>query len=803
MESFEKLGLFYLGKIFNPDTQQVLPDYLLYDARDLVTHAVCVGMTGSGKTGLCIGLLEEAAIDRVPAIVIDPKGDLGNLLLNFPDLDPADFRKWVRPDEAERRGLSIDQFAAEQAGGWRKGLADWDQDPSRIARLRDTAEFAIYTPGSMSGLPVSLLRSFSPPSREALEDVDLLRERILTTTSGLLGLVGIDADPLRSREHILISNILEQAWSVGRTLDLAQLIQMIQSPPLTRIGVFELESFYPAPQRLELAMMLNNLLAAPGFGAWMEGDPLEVDRLLYTPTGKPRVCVFSIAHLSDPERMFFVTLLLNQVVGWMRAQPGTTSLRALLYMDEVFGFLPPVAAPPSKRAFLTLLKQARAFGLGIVLATQNPVDLDYKGLSNTGTWFIGRLQTDRDKERLLEGLTSGAGGAGSSLDASRLDDLLSRLGRRVFLLHNVHSPAPVLFQTRWTLSYLAGPLTRAQIKDLMAGYRNQEAPAMAEAAGLVPPPILGVPAVALPPLPPVLPAEETRVPSDVSQFYLETASGSGSYLPYFFAAARVQVLDNRWGVAQTADVAHAYPIPAEGVSSFLWDSAQPLPVGSLDRVSTLRPSGGVFPPLSRDAAQALRPANLERTYRDFLARVYTVDLLKSNLLKLVSQPGESERDFRIRLAQLGRERRDSQLDALRQRYASKFDVLSRQEAAAREALGRQQSQYENQKTQTWISAGAGVLGALFGSRLGTIGRATTVARGYGRVARERQDIERAQTRLQEVLQKKMLLEEQLRQEADRMAIAIDPQLEMLQQISLRPKKTDITIRAVGLLWIEG
>ncbi|RPJ84150.1 MAG: ATP-binding protein [Acidobacteria bacterium] len=579
---------------------------------------------------------------------------------------------------------------------------------------------------------------------------------------------------------------------------------MIQTPPMTRVGVFELDSFYPAGQRLELAMMLNNLLAAPGFGAWMDGDPLEIDRFLYTPAGKPRVSIFSIAHLSDPERMFFVTLLLNQVLGWMRAQPGTTSLRALLYMDEVFGFLPPVAAPPSKRAFLTLLKQARAFGLGVVLATQNPVDLDYKGLSNTGTWFIGRLQTERDKERLLEGLSSAAAGAGSSLDASRLDDLLSRLGKRVFVLHNVHSPAPVVFQTRWTLSYLAGPLTRTQIKDLMSGYQDQPAPAVAQAAAVVPPPIPGA-AAFVPPRPasPAMPVLESPLPADVQQFYLQTSSSSASYVPYFFAAARVQVLDNRLGVSHTSDVAHVYPISEEGASSFLWDSGQPLPVGSLERVSPTRPAAANFTPVPSGVARTLKAANLERTYRDFLARAHSIDLWKSNVFKLVSQPGESERDFRIRLAQMSRERRDSDLDALRQRYASRFEALNRQEATAREALGRQQAQYSNQKMQTAISVGAGLLGALFGSRMGTIGRATTAARGYGRVSQEKQDIERAQAKLQDVQQKKALLEEQLRQEADRMAAAIDPQMEMLQQLAIRPKKTDIAIRAVGVLWIEG
>ncbi|HXK60767.1 MAG TPA: ATP-binding protein [Acidobacteriota bacterium] len=800
MESFEKLGLFYLGKLFNPDTQQVTPEYLLYDARDLVTHAVCVGMTGSGKTGLCIGLLEEAAIDQIPAIVIDPKGDLGNLLLNFPNLDPADLIKWVKPDEAERHGLTVEQFAAKQAELWRQGLGDWGQTPERIARLGQSAEFAIYTPGSMSGVPVSLLKSFSPPSTQVLADPDLLRERILTTTSSLLGLVRIDADPLRSREHILISNILEQAWLTGRTLDLPQLIQLIQAPPLSRIGVFDLDSFYPASARVELAMLLNNLLASPGFEAWMEGEPLEVDRFLYTESGKPRVSIFSIAHLSDPERMFFVTLLLNQVLGWMRTQPGTTSLRALLYMDEVFGFLPPVASPPSKRVFLTLLKQARAFGLGLVLATQNPVDLDYKGLSNTGTWFIGRLQTERDKDRLLEGLTSATAGTGSSLDSSRISDLLSRLGKRVFLMHNVHARGPELFQTRWTLSYLAGPLTRDQIKELT---KSRDVPERQPGStpAIVPPlpqsalAVSSAPAVGVPSGPPFVP--------EVNQFFLPADSGTGIYTPFFFAAARISLLDNRYGVAYSEDVAHVYPIVQKAVSAFLWDDAQSLPPGSEERFSQVPPPGGSFASLPAGCAHNLKAANLGRTYRDFLARIYSVRLWRSQIFKVVSQPNESERDFRIRLAQLSRERRDFELDRLRQRYASQFETLSRQEESARLEIRRQEHQYGEQKLQTAISVGAGLLGALFSrSGLGTIGRATTAARGATRISRERQDIERANAKLQQVQQRRAALEERLRQEADRLAASFDPHMETLQEIQIRPKKADILVKAAGLLWIQ-
>ncbi|HQU72245.1 MAG TPA: DUF87 domain-containing protein, partial [Calditrichia bacterium] len=487
METFEKLGLFYLGKQVNPGDGELSEDYLLYESKDLTTHAVCVGMTGSGKTGLCVTLLEEAAIDGIPAIIIDPKGDLGNLLLTFPDLQPQDFQPWVNPDSARQKDMSVADFAKDQAELWRKGLAGWGQDGERIRRLRDSTTISIFTPGSSAGLPVSILSSFSAPDPATREDMDLFRERVQTTTSGLLSLLGIDADPLQSREHILVSNILEQTWYAGKNLDLGGLIQMIQAPPMTRIGVFDLESFYPGPERFKLAMALNNLLAAPGFQTWMEGASLDISELLYDDKGRPRTAIFSIAHLSDAERMFFVTLLLNQVLGWMRGQSGTTSLRALLYMDEVFGYLPPIGEPPSKRPLLTLLKQARAFGLGVVLATQNPVDLDYKGLSNTGTWFIGRLQTERDKDRLADGLS------GIGVDRQHLMELISNLKKRQFILQNVHEKAPALFQTRWAMSYLAGPLTRDHIKTLMEGRKNAAPSTSATAAPSVPAPGVAAP----------------------------------------------------------------------------------------------------------------------------------------------------------------------------------------------------------------------------------------------------------------------------------------------------------------------
>ncbi|MAC29478.1 MAG: ATP-binding protein, partial [Myxococcales bacterium] len=463
---YEKLGAFYLGRPWDPASEQPTGGPLLYDGRHLTTHAFCVGMTGSGKTGLCLSLLEEAALDGVPAICIDPKGDLGNLLLTFPELRPADFAPWIDPGEAARKGQSIEQRAGEVAALWKSGLGAWGQDGARIGRFRDAVDLAIYTPGSQAGLPLAVLGSLGAPPPGL--DAESLAEKVAAAVGGLLTLLGVEADPVQSREHVFLSNLFHHAWSRGQSLDLGGLVRAILEPPLQRVGVLDLETFFPAKDRQALALRLNGLLASPGFASWLEGEPLDVQRLLWTAEGKPRLSVLSIAHLSEAERQFFVTLLLEEVIAWMRAQPGTTSLRALLYMDEVFGFLPPVKEPPTKRLFLTMLKQARAYGVGTVLATQNPVDVDYKALSNCGTWLLGRLQTERDVDRVMDGLAGAAAAAGTTFDAGATRRTLAGLRSRVFLMNDVHEEAPVLFHTRWAMSYLRGPLTRQQIGQLMA-----------------------------------------------------------------------------------------------------------------------------------------------------------------------------------------------------------------------------------------------------------------------------------------------------------------------------------------------
>ncbi len=795
MKILEKLGEFYLGKKVDLSSGEPTGELMLYDSKDLVTHGVCVGMTGSGKTGLCIGLLEEAAIDQIPSIIIDPKGDMGNLLLAFPDLTGKDFAPWVNPDEAGQKGLSVSEFAEKQAELWRNGLEKWGQDGERIRRYRESVDFTIYTPGSNSGLPVSILDSFAAPSAAMLEDADLMRERIQATVSGVLQLLGIKADPLQSREHILMSNIIEENWRKGQDVSLGTLIEMIQAPPMNKIGIFDLESFYPSAERFKLAMTLNNLLAAPGFKSWLEGEPLDIDAMLYTPEGKPRVTIFSIAHLSDSERMFFVTLLLGQILSWMRNQSGTTTLRALLYMDEVFGFLPPIGEPPSKKPLLTLLKQARAFGLGVVLSTQNPVDLDYKGLSNTGTWFIGRLQTEQDQERLIDGLTTASG---EGLNKKELKSLISRLEKRQFLLHNVHEKAPVAFNTRWVLSYLRGPLTRDHIKKLMSPKKENLAQHFAKPGSSdsnsekVASSAKQVPIAVRPQLPPYIrqyfAPQKLALPRETQ---LE-------YHPYLIAGGTVQIINSRYKVADSRELAHLLAADESTSGKLSWQFSQPIqPINELLGGVPLDSAGylSVTPDLTRQKNYTL----LDKTYESFVYQSFRLKLFRSNLLKQVSLPGESERDFRIRLRQFAHERRDLEMERMKRKYASKFNTLERQINTAQRRLDKENADLQNQKMNTALSVGSTLLGMFFGrrSRAGI----TTAARSATRISKEKQDIQRVEEKLLYLQDKLKELEIELQEEIDKIVSQYDPELEIFEILELRPKKSDILQRYYGIIWV--
>ncbi|HYO81791.1 MAG TPA: hypothetical protein VES20_10340, partial [Bryobacteraceae bacterium] len=713
MHDFEKLGAFYLGRLReNGQT-------FLYDSRDLVTHAVCVGMTGSGKTGLCIDLLEEAAIDGIPALVIDPKGDISNLLLQFPDLRPEDFRPWVDEDEARREGITVEEFAAQHAAAWKDGLAAWGQSGERIRKLSGSAEFAVYTPGSDAGTGLSVLRSFDPPPAAAADDRESWRDRISGTATALLSLLGSDAEPSKSREHILISTILDKAWQDRRSLSVEALIHEIQKPAFTKIGVMDLESFYPAQERFELSMSLNNLLASPGFEAWMQGEPLDIGGLLYTAAGKPRIAILSIAHLNDSERMFLVTLVLNEVLAWMRAQPGTTSLRALVYMDEIFGYFPPVANPPSKRPLLTLLKQARAFGIGIVLATQNPVDLDYKGLANAGTWFIGRLQTDRDRQRLIDGLE------GAVPDRAALDSMLSGLGKRVFLMNNVHETKPVVFESRWALSYLRGPLTRAQLRLLK---KDRAAP-----AGAANIPVSRNPeASSRPVVPPSVPQSFLPLTGSAEDVIYEPAVLGCAQIRYVDTKARIDFVESAVFLTPVQD--DALPVEWEECTRLEFD------VNGLEH----DPAPGVsFATLPSAAANPKSYAAWSRDLAAWIGGHQQLTLLASPARKLYSAPGEPESAFRARLALAMREERDAALAKIQGKYATKIAALQDKARRAEQVVNREREQARAQQMNAALSVGADLLGAFFGRRK-MVTAAGSAMRGVGRAARGSGDASRAE-----------------------------------------------------------
>jgi hypothetical protein len=790
---YEKLGAFYLGREFDAAANALKDDLILYDSKDLTTHAVCVGMTGSGKTGLCLSLLEEAAIDGVPAICIDPKGDLGNLLLTFPNLAPADFEPWVDAGDAARKGMSVKDLAARTAETWKSGLAEWGQAPERIGRLRAAADVAIYTPGANTGLPLSVLRSFAPGGgSEGEQSPSGMRDRVASVIAGLLSLLGIEADPIGSREHILLANILEGAWRQGLSLDMTGLIQAVQKPAFDKLGAFDLETFFPAKDRLKLAMQLNNLIASPGFATWMQGEPLDAQRLLFTTEGKPRISIISIAHLNDAERMFIVTLVLNEVIAWMRNQSGTGSLRAILYMDEIFGFFPPTANPPSKQPMLTLLKQARAFGLGVVLATQNPVDLDYKGLANCGTWFIGRLQTERDKLRVIEGLKSALAG---NEDGADLESLMSSLTQRVFLMRNVHDDAPVLMKTRWALSYLRGPLTGPEIARVMAVRKNADAasptagPSTTAAAATM--------AAAAPP------ASRPAVGAGIPEYFLSSTRGAGPvlYKPMVAGFAKLHFVDSKLALDEWQTAGWLAPFDDGGGNASWEDSSADPQLRSRLAAAPAEAAEYGEPP-----APALRAASYEAWGKNLQSHLYETaraTLLWSDAFKAASKAGESEGDFRARLALVAREKRDAAVAELRKRWQTKLQQLQDQIRRAEERREREKSQLSQQRMQTAVSIGSSILGALLGRKAlsaTNVGRVGSAARSATRIGRESQDVARAEESI-EVLQQRL---EDTKREVDaevaRLETTLDATTIALRAVDVPARKADIAVGEIALVW---
>ena len=804
MTDYEKLGQFYLGKTHDLKSGTTSPDELvMYDSKDLTTHAVCVGMTGSGKTGLCLALLEEAAIDGIPAICIDPKGDLGNLMLTFPKLQAGDFEPWVDAQEAARNGMTTSEYAGKTAARWRDGLAEWGQSGERIQKFRDAAEVAIYTPASNAGRQITVLKSFDKPNAQVLGDSEAYRARILSAVSGLLALLQIDADPIASREHILLSTIFDSFWRNGQNIDMGTLIRSIQAPSFNKVGFLDLESFYPQGDRFKLAMTLNNLLASPSFAAWLEGEPLDIQKLLYTPEGKPRLAIVSISHLSDQERMFFVTILLNEMVSWMRNQTGTSSLRAILYMDEVFGYFPPTANPPSKQPMLTLLKQARAFGLGCVLATQNPVDLDYKGLSNCGTWFLGRLQTERDKMRVLEGLEGAANSAGSTFDRQAMEQTLAGLGSRVFLMNNVHEDAPTIFRSRWALSYLRGPVSRQQIEVLMAPLKQASPSVAATAAATA---AVAAQRFAAPQA--ELPTQPTRpvLPPGIPEYFLPVSMRVERvlYRPSLLSQSRVHFIDAKNDI-DNWDRVTLIRLAADSMPADPWIECDEWDESDLPQILTETefPDAN-YRDLPTELTQKKSYTSWATALKNHLYQDRKLSVFTCEELKKTSQPGESESDFRIRLRLDAREERDRLIEKLRRKYAAKFSTLEGKLRRAEQKIEKEKSQKSSKTLSTAVSFGTTILGALFGRKIGSatnISRAGTVIRSASAAASEAGDIRAAEEQYAALLQEREELNTTVEAEVQQISDQLDTDLMKFESMEISPRKTDTAVDRVALLWL--
>ncbi len=790
----EKLGQFYLGRTHDLASGQTsATDEILYDAKDLTTHALCVGMTGSGKTGLCLGLLEEAAIDGIPAICIDPKGDIGNLMLQFPNLSPEEFQPWIDPGEATRKGQSVPEYAKSVSDLWKKGLGEWGQGPERIKLLKENAEIEIFTPASGAGKPLTVLRSFNAPAAVVMNDDEALRERIMAAVSGLLALMQIEGDPISSREHILLSTILERAWKAGQDVDMGTLIRSIQAPDFDKVGFLDLESFFPAKERFKLAMSLNNLLASPSFAAWLEGEALDIQKLFYTPEGKPRIAIVSIAHLSEEERMFFVTILLNEVLAWMRSQPGTSSLRALLYMDEVFGYFPPTANPPSKQPMLTLLKQARAFGLGCVLATQNPVDLDYKGLSNMGTWFLGRLQTERDKMRVLEGLEGAASSAGSTFDRQKMEQTLAGLGSRVFLMNNVHEDQPVVFHTRWALSYLRGPISRQQIEQLMDPIKAQQQESSGRLSELTPE-RSDAPKSDRPILPPGI--TEVFWPA-------QRPDESITYCPALIAKAEMHFVSSKLDVDSWQDLTLLH-LCEDSVPTDPWTDIEDWSNEDTPEMESHPEDHAQFQALPDELTTKKSYTKWESTLKDSLYRNRRLSLWRCKTLSATSTLDETESDFRIRLRHAAREERDLRVEKVRAKHASAFRTLEDRIRRAEQKVEREKSQRSEKTMSVGISVLTSIAGALFGRKLrsvSNVNRAGSAMKSASSLAKESADIRHASDALQSLLERREELNAEVEDDVARIQDELDPALMSLEQEEVKPRKSDIEVTQLQLVWV--
>lgn len=805
MNIIERLGEFYLGQHVHGETLEMEDVPFLYTSSDLTTHAMLVGMTGSGKTGLGIDILEEAIVDGLPAMVIDPKGDMANLLLAFPSLTGETLQPWISSQAAEQAGMTPEAYAEEEARRGQEGRQKAGIDAQRVEMLAQ-ADITVYTPGSTTGEPLSLLALAQTPPEAIRADIESFNAYVSSTVASILALVDVDADPLTSKAHLLLSTLLSTRWKAGESLDWPSLISAIHQPGLDKIGVMPLEAFYPEKERLALAMRFNQLLASPQFASWREGAALDPQRMLYTTEGKPRVAILSLAHLQDRERMFVVTLLLNQMVAWMRRQGGQSALRALLYMDEMQGYFPPVANPPSKSPMMTLLKQARAFGLGIVLATQNPADLDYKGLSNMGTWFIGHLQTQQDRDRLLDGMdTDGT----IAQNRNALNNLLSNLPKRTFYVHNIHSREDALFTTRWAMSYLAGPLTGAQLKALKKGVGHtttaESASGVSVETGVT---INAESSPVQEDAPHTVQSASTEgagatlpvLPKGITAYY-HPAAGPATYTAYLCGNTSIFFEDQKAGVAQERARLYLTAIPEPPMSAD-WENAESADPSAY-ALQAEAPQGATFRPLPFEALRGDVTKKEKTSLKNYLYANARLRISRHRSTGLYGQPGE-EAAFAIRVDNALREKRDQEMQKIKEKYQRKLDTMQERIRKAELAVSREETQAQAAKQSTLVSVGSALLGSLLGRKklsASTLGRVGSSARSFSRQRAQEEDIRRAEANVEAYNQEYQRLEETMAEELKQIQEQFTSAQEDVEEVDIKPKKMNIQVQDLFLVWV--
>jgi len=762
-EIYEKMGLFYLGE--KSDGSELA----LYKSKDLTTHAMIIGMTGSGKTGLGIDLIEEAAIDNIPSIIIDPKGDMGNLCLAFENLSSEEFAPWV---ESGKDPVAVAKM-------WQEGLQKSFQDISRVRKFA-AVEKTIYTPGSSAGVKVNILGSFDLPSQEVLDDSDTLTASINTTVSSLLALLDMDADPLTSKEHLLLSNIFYHFYKEGHSLSMEELIGAVASPPFEKVGILSLKQFYPQKERMKLAMALNGIISSISFSSWIEGEALDIQKMLYDDEGKAKIAIFNIAHLNDAQRMFFVTLLLNAYISWMRKQRGSSSLKSILYMDEIFGFFPPSKNPPSKKPMLLLLKQARAFGTGVILSTQNPVDIDYKAIGNIGTWFIGKLQTKQDIERVAEPLA-----AKSSLSKAEIAHTLATLKGREFFLKNVHRDATILFKTRWVLSYLKGPITKDDIRRLMQKKKSRQTEVKENSS--------------VQKAQKALQNKLILAAAIKEYFQITNINATTPYYPYIYCSAELRFFNQKRAIDEHERVELVLEL-YEDQQELIWDRAEE---ASLFHPSTKEPSKASFAGLPEFIKDARSLKAVEKSLSNYLYGTKRVELFVQKDLKLESKLYQSRSEFLVDVADRVRELRDEKIEKLQSKYAQKFDTLERKAQRLEERLQKEEADVRAKTSDTLIDVGMALFGAFFGNgsrSMSSVRRGASAFKKGRAVLKEKEDVKNVEAMLVDLDQEMLDLQEELAMRVEAIEAEFCVENYAVTSLYIKPRRSDIVIHDIALLW---